>query len=156
HAEQGKAAKAAGGYVSPLQRIEWHRVVVDESHMLKSRTSRQSQSILALHARRRWLLSGTPLNTQIDDLFNQFAFFRMPVLNSSHVLSAVRRHCFGQTGSAGALDDFSPREGFALLERMLTRSIMRHRKDQEFNGRPSLIELPPRTSDIIKVRFEAT
>ena len=156
HAEQAKTTKSAGGYVSPLQRIEWHRIVVDESHQLKGKNTRQSQSVVLLHSQRRWLLSGTPLNTQIDDLFHQFAFFRMPVLHSSQLLSAVRRHCFAKSGESGSLDDFSPRECFGLLERMLTRTIMRHRKDQSFNGRSSLIELPPRTSDVIKVHFTPT
>ena len=70
---RSKTAKAAvekGGkasYVPPAEKIEWWRIVLDEAHNIKGDTA-QSKAALALHASRRWCVTGTPVNTAVDDL----------------------------------------------------------------------------------------
>lgn len=38
---------------------EWLRVVLDEAHACKSRTSKTAKAVYALRARRRWAVTGT-------------------------------------------------------------------------------------------------
>lgn len=146
------AAPSGPAEISPLHRIDWHRVIVDESHSLKSRVSRQSRNVLTLHSPRKWLLSGTPINLQIDDLFHQFAFFGMPVFNDAPILNMVRHHAFGFKHES-RVDEFTKLEAFGLLRHIMQSTVIRHRKTQKFNGRSELIALPPRHMDTIKVEF---
>jgi SNF2 family DNA or RNA helicase len=55
----------------------WDCIVLDESHKIKNRTTKQSSFILklALKARYRYILTGTPIgNGRLEDLWSQYAF----------------------------------------------------------------------------------
>jgi DNA repair protein RAD16 len=65
------------GPVSPLQRIYWRRVVLDEAHAIKNLASATARAILALTAQRRWCLSGTPLQNRAGELNALVRFLRV-------------------------------------------------------------------------------
>jgi len=154
---------------SVLEKLEWHRVVIDESHTLKSKT-KQWYHVQSIPSRRRWLLTGTPLVTCIDDIINQFSFFSIPGLSESKLLQAIRWHCFGREPSRGfqasrshhgslldsIMSSYSPAQSWSLLHTMFRRSIMRHKKNQHFNGRPNLISLPRKHFETLVVYFTPT
>ncbi|KAL1914909.1 uncharacterized protein VTP21DRAFT_7825 [Calcarisporiella thermophila] len=47
-------------YLSPLLRVHWKRLIVDEGSILGNNTSRTSDLAACLHASRRWCCTGTP------------------------------------------------------------------------------------------------
>lgn len=56
---------------------EWDCIILDESHYIKNRTSKRSKACLelALHAKYRYILTGTPIgNGQLENIYSQFAF----------------------------------------------------------------------------------
>ena len=59
---------------SPLLATLWHRVILDEAHRIKSRTTSTSQAALQLKAQKRWCVSGTPLQNRIGELFSLIRF----------------------------------------------------------------------------------
>lgn len=64
------------GKNSPFYKA-WGAVVVDESHKIKTRTTKQSKFCqqLALNAKYRYILTGTPIsNGKLEDIFGQFLF----------------------------------------------------------------------------------
>lgn len=57
-----------------LAETEWHTVVCDESHRMKGRQTKQSKAVREFKARRRFLLSGTPIKNEVTDLWAQLNF----------------------------------------------------------------------------------
>ncbi|KAJ1393830.1 SNF2 family N-terminal domain-containing protein, partial [Ochromonadaceae sp. CCMP2298] len=45
----------------PLLQVQWHRVVLDESHIIRNTKTAKYKACVALSATYRWCLSGTPL-----------------------------------------------------------------------------------------------
>ncbi|KAF8247360.1 hypothetical protein K440DRAFT_601314 [Wilcoxina mikolae CBS 423.85] len=78
---------------SPLQAINWFRVVLDEAHEIRTEATQRSQAICSLNAERRWCVSGTPLQNGLNDIATLFKFLRYEPLHTKagfhkYVLSA--------------------------------------------------------------------
>uniref|UniRef100_A0A665VNF0 Helicase-like transcription factor n=1 Tax=Echeneis naucrates TaxID=173247 RepID=A0A665VNF0_ECHNA len=62
---------------SPLHSINWLRVVLDEGHIIRNPNAQMSKAVLNLKANRRWILSGTPIQNSVKDLWMLLAFLRL-------------------------------------------------------------------------------
>lgn len=63
--------------ISPLLETNFFRIVLDEAHMIREQSTRQSQAICALSAQRRWAVTGTPVQNRLDDLGALIKFLRV-------------------------------------------------------------------------------
>ena len=63
---------------SPVMRVPWHRLVLDESQWVRHRSTVACQLARDIEAPRRWALSGTPCPTSIADLSGQLWALRLP------------------------------------------------------------------------------
>lgn len=66
---------------SPVKKIEWHRVILDEAHVIKNVNALQSRAVNKLNSKRRWVVTGTPIQNHSFDLFSLMAFLRFEPLS---------------------------------------------------------------------------
>jgi SNF2 family DNA or RNA helicase len=133
HSEiSGRGAKA--GRVSPLSKMNFFRIVLDEAHTIRERNAAQTKAIMSLHANRRWSVTGTPIQNRMDDLFS--------VTNFLQIFPYSERAAFSQH-IAGPVKSGNP--SLTNLRVIVDSFTLRRVKDR--------ISLPPREENIITLEF---
>ena len=122
------ANKSGASYVAPLESIDWHRIILDESHTIKAGNTKQTKATLALQATNKWCMSGTPFCTSPDDILTQLRFIGMDDLASSFY-------------RGGGLVDFA-----------IPHCIIRHVQNQKIDGK-NILELPPKEEIVKKIKL---
>merc|ERR1711924_176250 len=61
---------------SPLFRTTWHRIVLDEAHMIKDKSSLTAKAVFNLEATFRWALTGTPIMNKVEELYSLLRFIK--------------------------------------------------------------------------------
>ncbi|XP_047318734.1 putative SWI/SNF-related matrix-associated actin-dependent regulator of chromatin subfamily A member 3-like 1 [Impatiens glandulifera] len=61
---------------SPIKKIEWWRLVLDEAHVIRNYKTQQSRVVANLNAKMRWAVTGTPIQNGFFDLFAFMTFLR--------------------------------------------------------------------------------
>ncbi|GMY19549.1 putative SWI/SNF-related matrix-associated actin-dependent regulator of chromatin subfamily A member 3-like 1 [Fagus crenata] len=122
---------------SPVNKIEWWRVILDEAHVIKNVNARQSQAVAELTAKRRWVVTGTPIQNGSFDLFSLMAFLRFePFSIKSYWQSLVQRPL--AQGN---------QKGLSRLQVLMATISLRRTKDK------GLIGLPPKTIETCYVEL---
>lgn len=62
---------------SPLHAIKYHRLILDEAHSIKSRTTGVAKACFALKGTYKWCLSGTPVQNRIGEFFSLLRFLEV-------------------------------------------------------------------------------
>eukprot|EP00058_Branchiostoma_floridae_P013286 XP_002598774.1 hypothetical protein BRAFLDRAFT_212976 [Branchiostoma floridae] len=134
-------AKGKGG---PLQKVQWLRVVLDEGHTIRNPAAQQSKAAFALKAERTWVLTGTPIQNSMKDLWSIVCFLKLEPFTDRQWWRRTIERPIGQ-GDQSALK---------RLQKLMGNLAMRRTKTQQVAGKP-LVELPPRTVFIQHVEMSA-
>ncbi|KAH9483020.1 ATP-dependent helicase rhp16 [Psilocybe cubensis] len=59
---------------SPVHQVDWNRVVLDEAHNIKERSTNTAKAAFELKSKFRWCLSGTPLQNRVGELYSLVRF----------------------------------------------------------------------------------
>ncbi|KAL8908758.1 MAG: hypothetical protein Q9207_000615 [Kuettlingeria erythrocarpa] len=62
---------------SMIHAIHYHRLILDEAHNIKSRTTGVAKACFALKADYKWCLSGTPVQNRIGEFFSLLRFLEV-------------------------------------------------------------------------------
>lgn len=121
-----------------LHRIHFWRVILDESHIIKNRTSRTSLACQSLHALHTWALSGTPIQNSLNDIYPVFRFIRHPHVGSWEQFQIV-------TSGGG---------GYAAkrVQAVLRGCMMRRNKKDQLLG-TDLVVLPRMRKRMVELEF---
>ncbi|KAK9830036.1 hypothetical protein WJX72_009324 [[Myrmecia] bisecta] len=138
-----KQAKAVGpsgrNLFPPLGAIKWHRVVLDESHTVKNTAVAHTKACVALQGDNRWCVTGTPINTDVNDLLGQFAALHFSPFDNKGFFSKYVKTAFS--------GNMYSRKGGATLLYTLSQMLIRHTKEQ--------LTLPEKSEENIAVLFTA-
>lgn len=66
---------------SPLQKVTWLRVILDEAHIIKNPNAGMSKAAFSLKAERRWAVTGTPIQNGAKDLCSLMMFLKLQPLD---------------------------------------------------------------------------
>ncbi|XP_017297430.1 helicase-like transcription factor isoform X1 [Kryptolebias marmoratus] len=128
------------GNKSPLHGIKWLRVVLDEGHIIRNPNTQMSKAVLELKAQRRWILSGTPIQNSMKDLWMLLAFLRLKPFNVREWWNRVIQRPVMQ----------GDRDGLQNLQNLVRCITLRRTKSSEINGL-RLVSLPEKTVSVEQV-----
>ncbi|XVF40881.1 hypothetical protein PTKIN_Ptkin01aG0152300 [Pterospermum kingtungense] len=114
---------------SPMKKMAWWRVILDEAHVIKNANAQQSKAVTNLKATCKWVVTGTPIQNGSLDLFSLMAFLRFePFSIKSYWRSLVQRPL--AQGN---------KNGLSRLQVLMASISLRRTKGND------LVGLPPKT-----------
>lgn len=119
-----------------LQAVSWHTAVLDEAQAIKNTLTKRSRAAMALQADFRLILTGTPIENHLGELWNLFQFINPGLLGSSEQF---------QQRFALPIERDQNREVRQQLKRLVQPFLLRRTKTQV------LSELPPRIEVTVPV-----
>ncbi|KAG0257128.1 hypothetical protein BG011_004149 [Mortierella polycephala] len=63
--------------IGALFKVKFHRVILDEAHLIKNKHTKMSRACTALAATHRLCLTGTPIQNNIDELYSLIRFLNI-------------------------------------------------------------------------------
>ncbi|KAJ5591785.1 DNA repair protein RAD16 [Penicillium hispanicum] len=153
HRKQEKGWSRSGGTVkedSVIHVIDYHRLILDEAHSIKQRTTGVAKACFALKATYKWCLSGTPVQNRIGEFFSLLRFLQLQWSANKQGRCTECSHTGFNHISIFNKEILNPitegrtqqerKEGLGKL-RLITNQIMLRRMKQEHT---SSMELPPK------------
>jgi len=99
-----------------LREVEWDYVILDEAQAIKNPSTAQTRAVKALRARNRLVLTGTPVENQLGDLWSLFDFLNRGLLGSAQ---EFRRFSKGLAADPA---------GYAALRQVVSPFLLRRLK----------------------------
>ncbi|MCI6260898.1 MAG: DEAD/DEAH box helicase [Pyramidobacter sp.] len=115
-------------------RKRWHTVVLDEAQAVKNMSTKRSAAVMGLHGDFRMIMTGTPIENRLSELWNLFRFLNPGLLGS---LERFNRR-FASPVAAG--DDGAR----GRLRRAIAPFLLRRVKEQVLDDLPERTEVTRR------------
>ncbi|KAJ2713358.1 hypothetical protein H4R19_002293, partial [Coemansia spiralis] len=137
-------SSAAGSAAMLAANIHWQVVVVDEGHRLKNDQTKTHQALLKFRTRQRVVLTGTPLQNHLRELFCIMAF-----IDEAH---------FGNADALAARFDANKASDIAAVKDLLRPYILRRTKKEHLSLMPPKFEviLPVSMTKLQRELYKAT
>ncbi|KAG5248058.1 DNA repair protein [Salix suchowensis] len=128
-----------------LYSVHWFRVVLDEAHTIKSSKSKISFAAAALVADRRWCLTGTPIQNNVEDIYSLLRFLKVEPWENWAWWKLVQKPF-----------EEGDERGLKLVKSILKPIMLRRTKtSRDRDGRPILV-LPPADVQVIYCQLTET
>ncbi|KAG7418610.1 DNA repair protein RAD5A [Fusarium oxysporum f. sp. raphani] len=99
-ADQQREAETSDAMFNGLHHQIWHRVILDEAHIIRNRRSKVFRVVCDLKARHRWCLTGTPVQNHLDDFGALLEFLNVYPFNTPRGFSKILPD--GRTGGSAS------------------------------------------------------
>lgn len=136
--------KKRNSNMTTLANINWHRIILDESHKVKGQ-SVMNDAVSELVSKRRWCITGTPIQTKMADFAGQFRFLGIPIIGHMKYWYDMISKPHTKFNRDLLLAGVDPDIGFASVMAVLRRTVIRHSKSMRYyKGNELLLQLPNR------------
>ncbi|PON71009.1 Cdk-activating kinase assembly factor [Parasponia andersonii] len=140
--KKGSDSALLDSVARPLAKVGWFRVVLDEAQSIKNHRTQVARACWGLRAKRRWCLSGTPIQNAIDDLYSYFRFLKYDPYDAYKLFCTYIKTPVSK----------NPTNGYRKLQTVLKTIMLRRTKGTLLDGEP-IITLPPKSVELKKVDF---
>lgn len=127
--------------------LNFFRVILDEAHHIKNRSSKTAKACYDISAEHRWVLTGTPVVNKLEDLFSLVRFLGVAPWNNFAFWRTFITVPFETGDFMRALD---------VVQTVLEPLVMRRTKDMKTPDGKFLVPLPPKHIEIVKVELSET
>lgn len=125
--------------IAQLKEITWHDIILDEAQNLKNAASLTSRAIVQLRRRATVLLTGTPMENHIGELWSLMRHVEPTLLGDQRSFNARYRHPIERNRDLDRLE---------ALKARIRPFLLRRTKDQVVK------ELPPKTEIYHRIEFD--
>ncbi|MBR4330295.1 MAG: DEAD/DEAH box helicase, partial [Candidatus Riflebacteria bacterium] len=122
--------------IEDLSQINWSTVVLDEAQAIKNMATNRSQAAMLLKGKFKMLMTGTPIENHLGELWNLFRFLNPGLLGSINSFNEK---------FAIPIQSFNDKKAHERLKKLVQPFILRRTKNQV------LKDLPPRTEVTLNV-----
>nr|GLL31664.1 chromatin structure-remodeling complex protein SYD isoform X2 [Ipomoea trifida] len=127
-----------------LSKIQWHYVIIDEGHRIKNASCKLNADLKHYRSNHRLLLTGTPLQNNLEELWALLNFLLPNIFNSSEDFSQWFNKPFEGNGDNSADEALlSEEENLLIINRLhqvLRPFVLRRLKHKVENQLPEKIE----------------
>ena len=113
-----------------MKKYPWRTVVLDEAQAIKNPAAKQTRAVKALPSKWRLVLTGTPVENRLGDLWSIFDFLNPGLLGSAKAFNRLAKSMASGEG-----------EGYAPLRRLVAPYILRRLK----TDKTVIADLPDKT-----------
>lgn len=132
------------GRTSGIFSIEFFRIILDEGHTIRNKSTITSKAVLELSSKYRWILTGTPIINRLDDLYSLVKFLKLEPWSQIGYWKQFITNPFEERNFKQAFDVVN-----AIMEPVLLR---RTKQMKDTDGNP-LVQLPPKEIVIEKLQL---
>ncbi|GJN71743.1 DNA helicase rad5 [Purpureocillium lilacinum] len=122
--------------------LKFFRVILDEAHHIKNRSSKTAKACYDIASTHRWVLTGTPIVNRLEDLFSLVRFLGVEPWNNFSFWKTFITVPFESGDFVRALN---------VVQTVLEPLVMRRTKDMKTPDGQPLVPLPPKQVDIVAV-----
>ncbi|XVE65684.1 hypothetical protein DITRI_Ditri08aG0019500 [Diplodiscus trichospermus] len=127
-----------------LSKIHWHYIIIDEGHRIKNASCKLNAELKLYRSSHRLLLTGTPLQNNLEELWALLNFLLPNIFNSSEDFSQWFNKPFESNGDNSADEALlSEEENLLIINRLhqvLRPFVLRRLKHKVENELPEKIE----------------
>ncbi|TBU43114.1 SNF2 family N-terminal domain-containing protein [Dichomitus squalens] len=135
-----------------LSRMKWIYMIIDEGHRMKNTQSKLAQTLTQYyHSRYRLILTGTPLQNNLPELWALLNFALPKVFNSVKSFDEWFNTPFANSGTGDKIE-LNEEEALLIIRRLhkVLRPFLLRRLKKDVES-----ELPDKVEKVIKVRMSA-
>ena len=121
-----------------FEKQPWHSVILDEAQAIKNYAAKRSQAVMKLKADFRMILTGTPIENHLGELWSLFEFINPGFLGSQKEF---------QERFAVPIERDKNRNARQTLKRLLRPFLLRRLKSEVLH------ELPPKTETTLRIEM---
>lgn len=114
-----------------LTKTEFHYLILDESQSIKNSTSKAYKAVMSLQAQHKLVITGTPIENSLSDLWSQMNFLNPGILGN---LAFFRRTFITP------IEKHASEEQQQKLQLMIRPFILRRKKNEVAKDLPPLVE----------------
>jgi superfamily II DNA or RNA helicase len=114
-----------------LSKTEFFYVILDESQFIKNPTSKTYKAVMKLRAQHRLVLTGTPIENSLSDLWSQMNFLNRGILGNL---------AFFRNSFITPIEKYKNREQQEKLQLLIRPFILRRKKEEVAKDLPPLVE----------------